>query len=129
LTRDRRIALGRMILKHTILAKNGKDYYFCHRHPSSNRIFVFLTTSMPREERVKFLQGLVLAGQCKYNALKGLGVATEPIGPGRSYDFVFLMGLPKIKSGFEDKISELKERANSIWTDEHQKNLLGYNNI
>lgn len=122
LTRDRRIKLGEIILENANRARDGENHYFYHFHRPSNRVFVFLATSSSREDRVEFMKGLVSSAQYKCKALKGLGVATEPIGTGRSYDFYF-SGPQKIKSEFKDKAKELDERANNLWADGKQNKI------
>ena len=49
---------------------------------------VFLITSQTRPDRVDTLRFLVDYAQMKYGVRECLGVATEPLGNGRSYDFV-----------------------------------------
>jgi len=51
---------------------------------------------MSRPDRVKCLQYYVSYAHMKYGVKQCLGVATEPIGNGRSYDFVVTRtALPK----------------------------------
>jgi hypothetical protein len=87
-TRDRRIKLGKRLLAKCEAARDGKPHYFSHRQPSRRVGCVFLATSGSRADRVKFLNYLVSFAQMKYGLRQCLGAATEPIGGGRSYDFV-----------------------------------------
>lgn len=97
LTRDRRINLGKKALEHCDLAKDGNDYYFYHFHPSRGTVFVFRASSESRHDRVAYLQYLVSYAQMKHGASSGLGVATEPIGDGRSYDFIVAHTYPPVE--------------------------------
>jgi hypothetical protein len=88
LTRDRRINLGKRIISKCEAASDGELHYFPHVQPSRGTACVYLVSSQSREERVKTLQFLVTYAHMKYGVKQCLGVATEPIGNGRSYDFV-----------------------------------------
>jgi len=87
LTRDRRIKLGKKIISACEAARDGKRHYFPHFQPSRGTVCVYLITSESRPERLRTLRFLVAYAQMRYGARKSLGVATEPIGDGRSYDF------------------------------------------
>jgi hypothetical protein len=88
LTRDRRIRLGKRIIAACEAARDGKVHYFPHVQPSRGTACVYLATSQSRPDRVKTLEFLVSYAHMKYGARQCLGVATEPIGAGRSYDFI-----------------------------------------
>jgi hypothetical protein len=88
LTRDRRIRLGKRIIAACEAACDGKDHYFPHIQRTRGTACVYLVTSQSRSDRLKTLQFLVPYAQMKYGVRGCLGVATEPIGHGRSYDFL-----------------------------------------
>lgn len=88
LTRDRRIRLGKRIIAACEAARDGKVHYFPHVQPSRGTACIYLATSQSRPDRVKTLEFLVSYAHMKYGARQCLGVATEPIGAGRSYDFI-----------------------------------------
>jgi hypothetical protein len=91
LTRDRRIRLGKKIISTCEAARDGDIHYFPHVQPSRGTACVYLVTSQSRPERIETLNFLVsyayLKYGTKYAVRQCLGVATEPIGNGRSYDF------------------------------------------
>lgn len=88
LTRNRRIKLGKMLISKCEAARDGKVHYFSHLQRSRGTACVYLATAQTRAERVKTLQFLVSYAHMKYGVRQCLGVATEPIGNGRSYDFI-----------------------------------------
>jgi hypothetical protein len=88
LTRDRRIRLGKRMLAACEAGSDGKLHYFPHVQRSRGTVGVFLITSQSRPDRVNTLSFLVDYAQMKYGVRECLGVATEPLGNGRSYDFV-----------------------------------------
>ena len=94
LTRDRRIKLGKRIISACEAARDGKLHYFPHVQRSRGTACVYLVTSQTRPDRVKTLQFLVDYAHMKYRVRQCLGVATEPIGNGRSYDFVITRTSP-----------------------------------
>src|SRR5216683_4285752 len=96
LTRDRRIRLGKRLISKCEAAQDGKPHYFTHRKPSRGTVCVFLATSESRADRVKRLDFLVSYAHVKYGARQCLGVATEPLGNGRSYDFVITRTSPPL---------------------------------
>jgi hypothetical protein len=49
---------------------------------------VYLVSTMPRQERVEFLQFLVTYAHFKYGTKLAFGVATDAGVSGRSYDFM-----------------------------------------
>jgi len=87
LTRDRRIRLGKRIISKCEAARDGQPHYFAHTQPSRGSTCVYLTTSEGRPSRIKTLRFLVAYAYLKYGTKECVGVATEPIGNGRSYDF------------------------------------------
>ena len=90
LTRDRRIRLGKLLISKCEAGRDGEVHYFPHVQPSRGTACVYLVTPQSRSERVKTLEFLVHYAQMKYGVRQCLGVATEPLGGGRSYDFVVL---------------------------------------
>jgi hypothetical protein len=88
LTRDRRIRLGKRIIAACEAARDGQVHYFPHVQPSRGTACVYLATSQSRPDRVKTLEFLVSYAHMKYGVRQCLGVATEPIGAGRSYDCI-----------------------------------------
>jgi hypothetical protein len=88
LTRERRIKLGKRIIAACEAAHDGKVHYFPHVQRSRGTACVYLVTSQSRPDRVETLQFLVSYAHMKYGVPQCVGVATEPIGNGRSYDFV-----------------------------------------
>lgn len=92
LTRRRRICLGNRLVEQCRNAEDGKDHYFVHVQPTRGTACVFLSTARNRPERLKLLQFLIAYAQMKHGVQQCLGVATEPIGEGRSYDFALVEG-------------------------------------
>jgi len=88
LTRNRRIKLGKRVISCCEAARDGELHYFPHVQPSRGTACVYLVTSQSRPNRVKTLEFLVAYAHMKYGVRQCVGVATEPIGSGRSYDFV-----------------------------------------
>lgn len=88
LTRERRIALGRRVVDMCNAARDGKVHYFPHVQKSRGTACVYLACSLSRQERIRTLEFLVSYAHMKYQVSRCLGVATEPIGAGRSYDFI-----------------------------------------
>jgi hypothetical protein len=107
LTRTRRIELGKTLLQMSKKGQDGKDHYFAHFQRPVRRGYVFLVTSMRRADRVRFLEFLAAAGLMKYGTQTMIGVATEPVGAGRSYDVVMLTG--EVTQEFREKIREFGE--------------------
>jgi hypothetical protein len=96
LNRDRRIRLGKRIMDACEAAKDGKVHYFPHVQPSRGTACVYFVSSLGRSERVEALQFFVDYARMRYGVKQCLGIATEPIGTGRSYDFVMRHGtMPK----------------------------------
>lgn len=94
LTRGRRIKLGKRIISACEAGRDGKPHYFPHVQQSRGTACVYLIMSQSRPDRVKTLQFLVDYAHMKYGVRQCLGVATEPIGKGRSYDFVITRESP-----------------------------------
>lgn len=92
LDRARRIALGKRAVALATKAQDGRERYFSHFQRITGVTMVFLATTESRERRLKYLQFLVGAAMMKYGAKTGVGIATEPIGAGRSYDVAFIQG-------------------------------------
>jgi hypothetical protein len=94
LTRNRRIKLGKRLVLMCEAARDGNVHYFPHVQPSRGTACVYLATQQSRADRVKTLQFLVSYAHMKYGVRQCVGVATEPIGNGRSYDFVITRTAP-----------------------------------
>lgn len=94
LTRDRRIRLGKRIMDACEAAKDGEVHLLHHVQQSRGTVWICLVSSLSRPERVKSLQFYVPYAHMKYGVKQCLGVATEPIGNGRSYDFVVTRSAP-----------------------------------
>jgi hypothetical protein len=92
LTRDRRMRMGERLLSMCADANDGNAHDFAHYLRASRIAFHFVATNAPREERVRYLGALTLITQARFNAAKVVGVATEPIGGGRSYDVLLRIG-------------------------------------
>ncbi len=93
LTRRRRIALGKRIISQCEAArKDGQDHWFTHFQKSRGTVAVYAVTGMSRANRVGLLQSLGTYAHWKYGARQTFGVVTEPIGAGRSYDFMLTQG-------------------------------------
>jgi hypothetical protein len=89
LTRDRRIRLGKRIIDTCkIAAKDGEPHYFSHFQKSRGTVGVYFVSALSRSERVDYMRFLVAYARYKYGAKQCFGVATEPLGGGRSYDFM-----------------------------------------
>lgn len=93
LTRDRRIKLGKKVISICDAARDGKPHWFSHFQESRGTVCVYLATSDSRAGRVKHLQFLATYAYMKYGA-QCIGVATEPLGGGRSYDFLVVRSSP-----------------------------------
>jgi hypothetical protein len=113
LTRSRRIALGKRLVMQCQDALDGKPHYFVHAQPARGTACVFLSTAEDRPARLVRLKFLVAYAQMKHGVHRILGVATEPIGPGRSYDFALREGpLP------EELLVELRSAPDPFGTTE-----------
>ncbi len=90
LTRERRIAIGKKILEFADKARDGKVYKFVRLQKPIKQIYIYIFGCIKRKDRGRYLETLCAAAQVKYGYNKVLGILTEPIGNGRSYNFVFL---------------------------------------
>ena len=90
LTRERRVVIGKKILEFADKARDGSIQKFVHLQKPIKQIYIYIFTSMNRKVRGQYFEALCAAAQVKYGYNKVLGIITEPIGSGRSYDFVFL---------------------------------------
>jgi hypothetical protein len=109
LTRERRMRLGKKIIDKCEIARDGKPHYFSHVQRKRGTACVYLVTSQSRPDRIKVLQFLVDYAHLKYGVPQCVGVATEPLGNGRSYDFLVTRNpspalLEKLKT-FDDPFS------------------------
>ena len=91
-TRDRRIALGKRMASSCRNASGGSDSYWCTFRRPLGTVFTFLASGEAREKRIEYLEALARVAQAKYDAERVIGVATEPIGGGRSYDVLYAEG-------------------------------------
>jgi hypothetical protein len=92
LTRGRRISLGKRLVQKSLEAQDGTPHYFVHVQAERGTACVYLSTAEPRPKRLETLKFLVAYAQMKHGVDRCLGVATEPIGDGRSYDFALREG-------------------------------------
>lgn len=92
LTRGRRISLGKRLVQQSQRAQDGSPHYFVHVQRERSAACVYLSTSESRPERLARLKFLVAYAQMKHGVDRCLGVATEPVGDGRSYDFALREG-------------------------------------
>ena len=69
-------------------AKDGQEHQFSHLQKSRGTASVYLVSSLGREERVKYLEFLVMYAHFKYGVAQSFGVATDAGVSGRSYDFM-----------------------------------------
>jgi len=89
-TRERRIELGKRMYSNANKAVSGSIEITVHLQRQIKTIYLYIYTGMPRVERTPFLQAIAIAAQSKYGYNRIFAVATEPIGSGRSYDYVFI---------------------------------------
>jgi hypothetical protein len=116
LTRARRISLGKKFVGYCEAARDGELHYFTHTQPSGGTASVYLATKQNRSDRVNTLSFLVSYAHMKYGASKCFGVATEPIGNGRSYDFITTKGpLPDDLRKQLEKMSDPFTSDGSLW--------------
>jgi len=116
LTRARRIALGKKLVANCEAALDGELHYFSHAQPSGGTASVYLATQQSRAERVRTLSYLVSYAHMKYEAKQCFGVATEPIGNGRSYDFITTKGpLPDDRRSILEKFADPFTSGGSLW--------------
>lgn len=92
LTRARRISLGKRLVQRCLDARDGDPHYFVHVQKERGTGCVYLATAETRPKRLETLKFLVAYAQMKHGLPRCLGVATEPIGDGRSYDFALREG-------------------------------------
>jgi hypothetical protein len=111
LTRERRIRLGKRILAACEAGGDGKLHYFPHVQRSRGTACVYLITSQSRPDRVDTLKFLVDYAHMKYGVRQCLGVATEPLGNGRSYDFV--VGRTSPPQEMLDRLKTIKDPFSS----------------
>jgi hypothetical protein len=108
LTRDRRIKIGTRLIKNCALAaEDAQPHSFSHFQQSRGTVSVYFVSNLSRGERVRYLQFLVAYARYKYGAPVGFGVVTEPIGAGRSYDFMLTRGaLPEDATAYFTTIDD-----------------------
>jgi hypothetical protein len=92
LTRARRITLGKRLVEQCRDAQDGELHYFVHVQAARGTACVYLSTAQERPTRLDTLKFLVAYAQLKHGVPRCLGVATEPIGDRRSYDFTLVEG-------------------------------------
>ncbi len=91
-TRGRRISLGKRLVQQSLEAQDGNPHYFVHVQRERGTACVYLSTAEARPNRLERLKFLVGYAQMKHGVNRCLGVATEPVGNGRSYDFALREG-------------------------------------
>ena len=96
LTRERRILLGKHMFLRAQKATKGSPRLFVHFQRIVGQLYLFLYTGVERRKRQEWLRALAEAAPYRYSCLKVLGVATEPIGAGRSYDLCFIVKTPPL---------------------------------
>jgi hypothetical protein len=112
LDRRRRIALGKMLLEMCEdAARDGQVHYNAHFQPSLRVGFVFVVSAEPREKRVRHLPYLVEAAHAEFDADIIIGIATGPLGNGRSYDLCYREGsvAAEVKEYFQKEGSPFKD--------------------
>jgi hypothetical protein len=107
LTRARRISLGKRLVQQSLDARDGNPHYFVHVQRERGTACVYLSTAEARPKRLETLKFLIAYAQMKHGVDRCLGVATEPVGDGRPYDFALREGpLPEELAahlkGFDD---------------------------
>jgi hypothetical protein len=86
LTRSRRILLGGKLLAMREAASDGQDRWMSLFQRRVDRIYVLLVSDRGRPDRAKFLAALCDSARIRHGAGTAVGLGTEPIGPGCSYD-------------------------------------------
>ncbi len=119
LTRSRRIELGkRLITACDAAARDGKNHWFRHVQPSRGAACVYLVSSQNRADRLDFLELLVAYAHMKSGVRQCLGIATEPIGGGRSYEFcITRKQLPHAAIAQLQAIGDPFSSEAPLWTD------------
>jgi len=90
LDRKRRIELGKLLHKFATAAYDGNFRILPYMRPTLGILFIFLFSKENRNERRELLEMFVGLAQVKYKITRVLGIATEPIGNGRSYDLILV---------------------------------------
>lgn len=99
LDRNRRIAAGKLLVETCEAAAHDKQVHWIpYFRRALGVAFLFLVSDEPRERRVHHLPYLVEATQVEFNATVVLGIATGPLGQGRSYDLCLRNGPPSPES-------------------------------
>jgi hypothetical protein len=91
-------------------ASDGQVHYNAHFQPTLRVGFVFVVSAEPRERRVQHLPFLVEAAHAEFEAAVIIGIATGPLGNGRSYDLCYREGsVPaEVKEYFQKEGSPFK---------------------
>jgi len=111
LDRKRRIALGKILVEMCEdAARDGQVHMTAHFMPTLRVGFVFVVSAEPREKRVRHLPYLVEAAHAEFDAAVIIGIATGPLGNGRSYDLCYREGsVPaEVKEYFQKEGSPFK---------------------
>lgn len=104
LDRKRRIELGKLLYRCADASRDGNTRFLPYLRPSLGVLFLFMYTKEPRVLRRKQLISFVGLAQLKYGVTQVLGIATEPICNGRSYDMIWVtegIVMPKRKVSSE----------------------------
>ncbi len=88
LDRKRRIELGKLLNKFAIAASDGNYRILPYMRPTLGILFLFLFSKERRKKRRELLEIFVSVAQIKYKVKRVIGIATEPVGNGRSYDLI-----------------------------------------
>ncbi len=90
LDRKRRIELGKLLYRFADAARDGNTRLLPYMRLKLGVLILFMYTRESRVVRRVQLHAFVGLAQVKYGVTHVLGIATEPIGDGRSYDMVWV---------------------------------------
>ncbi|MHB0897237.1 MAG: hypothetical protein ACYC1A_06785 [Spirochaetales bacterium] len=88
LTRDRRIAIGKKLYEKAIQAKETGLEIFVHLQRPIRQLYIYIYTNKDRASRKELGEMLTSIAQYKYDNINVITIITEPIGLGRSYDYI-----------------------------------------
>jgi hypothetical protein len=110
LTRERRILLGRELLRLRKSALDGTDHYWALYQRPVDRVYVILATKRLGEDRARALAVLCDTAKEHHQAGTAVGLATDPEGPGCSY-----IGMVSMLDFPEDYRTRLREFGDHLW--------------
>jgi hypothetical protein len=90
LDRKRRIELGKLLFRFADASRDGNTRFLPYLRPKLGVLFLFMYTAEERIARQEHLFAYIGLAQVKYGVTRVLGIATEPIGNGRSYDMCWV---------------------------------------